>query len=63
MNEAHDDQDLDRLLAAIAHKHLSIRTLATRGTDGRGFHAVAVWSVREALRAAHKAGRATRQEA
>ncbi len=56
MTDTPNDQDLEQLLAAIAHKHFSIRTLATRGNDGPDFHQAAVWSVREALRAAYEAG-------
>ena len=46
----------EQLFTAIAKKHLSIETLATRRSDSLDFHDVAVWCVRDALEAAYKAG-------
>lgn len=47
---------IDQIFALIAHKHLFIETLETRNSDRLDFHDVAVWSVRDALEAAFKAG-------
>ena len=47
---------IDQIFALIAEKHLFIETLETRHSDRLDFHDVAVWSVREALEAAFKAG-------
>ena len=46
----------EQLFTAIAKKHLSIETLATRRSDSLDFPDVAVWCVRDALGAAYKAG-------
>ena len=47
---------IETLLTQIAQTHLGIQTLETRNTDSLDFHDVAVWSLREALAAAYKAG-------
>ena len=47
---------IDQIFAMIAQKHLFIETLETRNSDSLDFHDVAVWSVRDALEAAFKAG-------
>jgi hypothetical protein len=47
---------IDQIFALIAQKHLFIDTLETRHSDRLDFHDVAVWSVRDALEAAFKAG-------
>lgn len=47
---------IDTIYALIAQKHLHIDTLETRHSDRLDFHDVAVWSVRDALEAAFKAG-------
>ena len=47
---------IDTLLTQIAQSHLGIQTLETRTSDSLDFHDVAVWSLREALAAAYKAG-------
>jgi hypothetical protein len=47
---------IETLLAQIAQTHLGIQTLETRNSDSLDFHDVAVWSLREALAAAYKAG-------
>ena len=47
---------IEILLAQIAKSHLGIQTLETRNSDSLDFHDVAVWSLREALAAAYKAG-------
>jgi hypothetical protein len=49
---------IDALLTALAKEHLHIETLETRNSDSLDFHDVAVWSVRDALLAAYKAGKA-----
>jgi hypothetical protein len=47
---------IDSLLTLIAQKHLNIETLETRKSDRLDFHEVAVWTLRDALEAAFKAG-------
>ena len=47
---------IDQIFALIAQKHLFIETLETRHSDRLDFHDVSVWSVRDALEAAFKAG-------
>ena len=47
---------LEQLLTQIAQNKLGIETLETRRSDSLDFHDVAVWSVRDALEAAFKAG-------
>ena len=47
---------IDTLLTLIAQKHLGIETLETRHSDSLDFHDTAVWSLRDALEAAFKAG-------
>jgi len=47
---------IDTLLTQIAQSHLGIQTLETRNSDSLDFHDVAVWSLREALAAAYRAG-------
>ena len=47
---------IDQIFAQIAKRHLFIQTLQTRNSDSLDFHEVAVWSVRDALEAAFKAG-------
>lgn len=51
-------QNIDQLLAEIAKKHLNLETLETRNSDSLDFHDVAVWSLKEALQEAYKAGKA-----
>lgn len=43
-------------LENIAHTVLAIETLETRERDGLDFHEVAVWDLKQALRAAYLAG-------
>ena len=47
---------IDTLFTLIAQKQLRIDTLETRHSDRLDFHDVAVWSIRDALEAAFKAG-------
>ena len=47
---------IETMLTQIAKTHLGIQTLETRNSDSLDFHDVAVWSLREALAAAYKAG-------
>lgn len=56
------ERTVDELLAAVAKKHLDIDTLETRNSDRLDFHDVAVWSVRDALLAAYRAGLAAAKE-
>jgi hypothetical protein len=52
---------IEALLLTIAQKHIpSIETLEERKSDDLDFHDIAVWSLHDALKAADKAGRATR---
>lgn len=51
----HDD--INRRLEEIAKTTLFVPTLETRKSDSLDFHDVAVWSIREALLAAYRAGR------
>ena len=46
----------DDLFTNIAERHLGIKTLETRKSDGLDFHDVAVWSVKAALEEAFAAG-------
>jgi hypothetical protein len=48
---------LDEVLAAIAREKLGFTTLETRKSDSLDFRDVAVWSVKDALEAAYRAGR------
>ena len=47
---------IDTILTLIAQKHLGIDTLQTRNADSLDFHDTAVWCIRDALKAAFKAG-------
>lgn len=47
---------IETILTLIARKHLGIETLQTRKSDRLDFHDTAVWSIRDALEAAFKAG-------
>jgi hypothetical protein len=58
-----DQIAVDADLASIARRVLGIPTLATRNSDDLDFHEIAVWSLQEALRLAHAAGRKARPEA
>ena len=49
-------QQTDQLLAEIAKKHLNIETLETRNSDSLDFHDISVWSLKDAIEAAYKAG-------
>ena len=51
----HDD--INRRLEEIAKTVLDLQTLETRRSDSLDFHDLAVWSIREALLAAYRAGR------
>lgn len=52
-------KQIDTQLSRIAREHLGIETLETRKSDRLDFHDLAVWSIREALRAAYQAGSAS----
>lgn len=45
---------MNKLLTELANKHFGIKT---RKMDSLDFHNVAVWEVKEALKAAYDAGR------
>jgi hypothetical protein len=54
---------MNRILEGIANDILEIETLETRRSDELDFHDIAVWTLREALEAAYKAGaESTRRE-
>jgi len=55
-----DDDTRDATLARIAREHLRIETLDLRNRDSLDFHDLGVGSIRDALRAAYDAGRASR---
>lgn len=46
----------EKTIARIARDILRIETLETRKSDSLDFHDVAVWSIKEALEAAYRAG-------
>jgi hypothetical protein len=50
-------KNIDALLTRIAQEELLIETLETRFSDRLDFHDLAVWQLREALKAAYEAGR------
>lgn len=56
-----NEPTIDELLAAIARETLHIDTLETRKSDSLDVHDVAVWSVKDALEAAYRAGLAAGQ--
>lgn len=63
------DTTAEQAVAEIARGLLHLDTIETRNSDALDFHEVAVWSIRDALMAAHTAGakaagngRATEQE-
>jgi hypothetical protein len=51
---------IDKEVAEIARRHLGIKTLDERKSDGLDFYDLSVWQVQEALRAAYRAGRDAR---
>ena len=54
MGAQHDNMAAE--IAYIAKVQLRIETLSSRGTDALDFHELAVWQIREALKAAYTAG-------
>ena len=48
-------------LAEIARTHLGLDTLTPRGRDQLDFHSLGVANIRQALEAAYRAGRDSRQ--
>jgi len=56
------EEELDKVLTAIASKQLHIPTLERRWSDSLDFYDVSVWSVKDALKAAFEAGRKSVQE-
>jgi hypothetical protein len=53
------DAARDKILATIATEHLRIETLVIRNSDSLDFHDVGVASLKDALKAAYAAGRAS----
>ncbi len=51
--------DAERSVSEIAQRVLRLDSLQTRHSDALDFHELAIWSIREALLAAHAAGAAT----
>ena len=52
--------DVDALLTEIARNKMLVATLETRSSDALDFYDIAVWQIKDALRAAYDAGRASR---
>ena len=52
--------DVDALLTEIARNKMLVATLETRSSDSLDFYDIAVWQIKDALRAAYDAGRASR---
>jgi hypothetical protein len=50
----------DAILLAIAKKYLGIDTLDARNSDSLDFYDVAVWSIKDALKAAYEAGKVSK---
>jgi hypothetical protein len=50
------NEDLKALLTDIANECLGISTLETQDSDDADFHEVSVWSLKQALEWAYKAG-------
>jgi len=50
--------DRDSTISTIASEVLGITALEARHSDSLDFHDLSVWKIREALEAAHDAGRA-----
>ena len=42
--------------ARLAKKHFRVHSLETKGSDREDFHSVAVWSIKDALEEAYRAG-------
>lgn len=51
---------MDKVVKQIAAEFLNFETLETRSSDSLDFKDVAVWSVKDALEAAYKAGQAAK---
>ena len=47
---------MNQVLNQIAKKHLHVKTLEARNSDHLDFYEVAVWSLKEALEEAYRAG-------
>ena len=54
---ANSESIIEACLDQIAKTTLRLETLETRHSDGLDFHDVAVWQIKQALRAAYEAGR------
>jgi hypothetical protein len=50
------NKQADQTIERIARDILRINTLETRKSDSLDFHEVAVWTIKEALEAAYRAG-------
>ncbi len=57
--QKHTQAYKDAVIKNIASDLLGIETLDTRKSDRLDFHELAVWQIREALKAAFEAGRQT----
>jgi hypothetical protein len=49
-------KEQDALVAAIANKHMGIKTLKERKSDSQDFHSLSVWEVEAALKEALRTG-------
>jgi hypothetical protein len=56
MSLMHSETRINKILTAIAKKHLHLRTLETRSVDALDFSEQAVWAIEAALREAFNAG-------
>jgi Family of unknown function (DUF6900) len=56
MAETNETRAPHSVIAKIAREVLGLETIETRGRDGLDFSEQAVWSLREALEAAYRAG-------
>ena len=55
-NEVEKTKKAQETIEALAKKILMVETLETRNSDSLDFHDLAVWTIKEALEQAYKAG-------
>ena len=49
-------EEQDKLVTAIASKHMGIKTLKERKSDSQDFHSLSVWEIEAALKEALRTG-------
>jgi hypothetical protein len=59
--ETHMNRQAEQTIARIARDILRIDTLESRKSDSQDFHDLAVWTIKEALEAAYRAGEVAAQ--